>query len=57
VTAILTRQEIERWIDFLIGLLDEVDGDADLEDGDEDEAVDDDGCDDPREDDEDDGGE
>lgn len=39
------RQRIEAAIESLIALLDEIDGDPDLEDGDEDKAVDDDRCD------------
>ena len=39
------RLRIEAAIESLIALLDEIDGDPDLEDGDEDKAVDDDRCD------------
>lgn len=49
----LTRKEAEWLIESLLASLDELDGDTDLEDVDEDEAVDDNGCDDPNQDDED----
>jgi hypothetical protein len=49
----LTRKEAEWLIESLLASLDELDSDPDLEDVDEDAAVDDTGCDDPHEDDED----
>lgn len=49
----LTRKEAEWLIESLLAALNDLDGDTDLEDVDEDAAVDDAGCDDPHEDDED----
>jgi hypothetical protein len=48
----LTRKEAEWLIESLLAALNDLDGDPDLEDG-GDAAVDDSGCDDPQEDDED----